>query len=180
MLYITKDGSCTLYSEQFNEHYHSIHGAVQEANHVFINAGLNYFENKTKLTIFEMGFGTGLNALLSLLKKSPKQEIIYHSIELYPLQKEAFKDLNYGSDLKQQQLYIQQFHESPWDQDLSLAADFKLRKINADIKQYIFETKYDLIYFDAFSPSHQDELWTEDIFKKIKEFTYRWCCGIRW
>jgi tRNA U34 5-methylaminomethyl-2-thiouridine-forming methyltransferase MnmC len=167
MITLSNDGSQTVFSEQFNEHYHSIHGAYTEAMHVFINAGLDLFSDKENLTIFEMGFGTGLNAFLTLQHKSPTQNIIYHSIDLYPLKKDLYTQLNYGQSNELQNLFIQQFHDSHWNTELKINENFYLSKIHNDILNYPLTAQYDLVYFDAFSPRHQENCWSKALFEKI-------------
>jgi len=163
----TNDGSQTLYSEQFNEHYHSIHGAKSEAMHVFIKHGLEQFKDKESIAIFEMGFGTGLNAYLSLKHKAKHQTVFYHSIDLYPLESEVFEQLQVEPDLDQNDSFIKDFHHSPWEQRLPLTDSYTLLKSKADITTINLDLYYDLIYFDAFSPRHQEECWAEHIFNTL-------------
>jgi len=165
---LTEDGSHTIYIPELNEHYHSTHGAIQEAIHVYINAGLN-FSDKNPIRLLEIGFGTGLNAYLTLAEaEKNNRSIIYHSIERYPVEKEQLEILNYPDliDFENQNLF-EKLHEAKWNVSVDISENFKLKKINDDLKKINFSDRYDLIYFDAFAPDIQPELWTVDIFKKL-------------
>lgn len=165
----TKDGSSSLYVPSLDENYHSVNGAVQESMHVFIHAGLLAI-NKKKLTIFEMGFGTGLNCLLSLLYKKDEQHISYNTIELHPLDTEIVKQLNYPQALSLGSAHSKVFedmHAAPWGTQAALADSFTFRKTQSDIQSYHFEPGIDLVYFDAFGPDFVPEQWDEKIFAKI-------------
>ena len=155
---VTADGTVTLHVAHLNENYHSLNGAMQESMHVFIRNGLNYFPDTKALSIFEVGFGTGLNCLLTkILATSP---IVYHAIELHPLKDELLQKLNYAenpSDKNQFEL----IHAISWNEEKELSNNFKLKKIKGDLTSYQPESKYDLIYFDAFSPVAQPEMWTK-------------------
>lgn len=161
----SKDGSHTLFVPELNEHYHSVNGAVQESMHVFIQAGFNQL-NQDSLNILEFGFGTGLNAFLTLINRGEKS-IYYHSMEKYPVNKEAVAKLNYNSlfDCK----YSAQFevlHASVWDKEEVVDDRFLLYKQQCDFKTVKLDHKYHLIYFDAFAPEVQPKLWSKDIFQK--------------
>lgn len=160
----TADGSQTIYSGQFGETYHSVNGAIAESMHVFIHAGLLKCHKK-ELTIFEVGFGTGLNALLSLQTARQNNLVInYHSIELYPLKESITSQLEYsGHD----PVSFKALHQAPWNQVSSLAPYFNLHKIQGSMLDYEPNYLIDLVYFDAFSPASQPELWSEDIFKQL-------------
>ena len=164
---LTEDGSSTLYRPDLDEHYHSIHGAVQESMHVFIDAGLKKCTSNS-LKIMEIGFGTGLNALLTILNADNKQ-IIYHTIEKYPLNKDIINDINYPYIINSEKAanYFKKIHETPWNTDCNIDTNFILKKIEVDLLEHNFEEGYDLIYFDAFAPNKQPELWNEDIFQKL-------------
>jgi len=169
-LKITKDGSHTFYMPDLDEHYHSTHGAVQESNHVFLNAGFHFCE-KNPIHILEIGFGTGLNCFLTLLESlKTNRKVIYHSIELYPLEKEHVNSLNYADKNNQvQKDLFTSLHKSEWNSDVEFTDNFTLRKLLGDLKTYEFANKYDLVYFDAFAPEVQADLWTEEIFTKINK-----------
>ena len=169
---LTEDGSHTIFIPELNEHYHSTHGAIQEAMHIYINAGLR-FVDKNPIRILEIGFGTGLNTYLSLVEaENAKKPIIYHSLERYPIEEEQLKVLNYPDLIKfvKRDLF-KKLHEIEWNQSCEISNNFSLKKISGDLKQVDFEDKYDLIFFDAFAPDIQPELWTETIFKKLYDCT---------
>ncbi len=169
---LTEDGSHTIFIPELNEHYHSTHGAIQEAMHVYINAGLK-FSDKNPVRILEIGFGTGLNAYLSLVEaENNNRNIVYHSLERYPVEKEQLKVLNYPDQIDfEDKILFNKLHETEWNQTYKISNNFSLKKINGDLKQIDFKDKYDLIYFDAFAPDIQPELWTETIFKKLYYYT---------
>jgi len=165
---ITEDGSHTIYLSKLDEHYHSMHGAIQESEHVFISHGFNYL-NRTQIRILEIGFGTGLNALLTL-RESIKvgAGIHYHAVEKYPLTSSEYPGLNYEPFLHGiPDGILQKMHQVPWGQNVELMANFTIHKEQADFREMEPEGRFDLIYFDAFAPEKQPELWSEDIFLKI-------------
>jgi len=164
----TTDNSNSLYSDIFKEHYHSTHGAINESKHIYIDSGLIYLKLKT-INIFEVGFGTGLNAFLSYIEgKQHRLKINYTSIEKFPINKKTAQKLNYAKILlpKQQDLFMK-LHESDWNKKVQIDDTFTLTKIHSDLKDYLFTDDFDLVYFDAFSPETQPELWSKDIFQKI-------------
>ncbi len=165
----TNDNSHTLYIPELNEHYHSVHGAIQESQHVFINAGMNYL-NRNSVKIFEVGFGTGLNALLTYLNAT-KNNILtyYHSIELNPLPEKIYKKLNFTDILGIDNNIFKQLHELKWDDMHQLTPNFSILKIHNDIINYYIDDEYDIIYFDAFGPEVQPEIWEEYLFMKLFE-----------
>ena len=166
---MTKDGSPTLYVAELDEHYHSIHGALQESLHVFIDAGLRA-RNQTQVSILEIGFGTGLNALLTAIEaENLNLKVEYTGIEKYPVTVDELARLNFDelpSILPSLQL-LNNMHEVPWNKPIEITAHFTLTKRQQDFKQIDDIEKFDLIYFDAFAPSAQPNLWTEDIFKRM-------------
>lgn len=165
----TEDGSHTLIIPELNEHYHSIHGAIQESMHVFIQAGFDQLSNASKLSILEIGFGTGLNALLTYIQSKVSGQLIeYCTIEKYPLVKEEFMQLNYASilnDYPSDLLY--RLHNAPWEKPTALDSKFTLLKLHQDLLHLQTDKTFDLVYFDAFGPDKQPDLWTEAIFKTI-------------
>lgn len=166
---ITEDGSSSLYVPSLNEAYHSIHGAIQESEHIFIAAGLNaeIFSSMKNIKIFEVGFGTGLNALLTIIYA--KNRIInYHTIELYPLQEFEWKQLNYSVLEKKNKQIFYDLHQSPWEIITNITDSFTLLKNNIAMQNIsLSENEYDLVYFDAFSPDSQPEMWSESVFLTI-------------
>ena len=166
-LFKTKDGSHTLYRQDLNEYYHSIHGAIQESQHVYINSGLKCI-SKPIISVFEMGFGTGLNTILSLIEAEKTNKIlIYDSIEKFPLTPGTISILNYPYLLPPE--YREEFfaiHHGKWNEKLHFK-NMQLTKIMDDFLNYEFTNCYDLIYYDAFGPEKQPELWSAEIFHKI-------------
>jgi len=164
---LTSDLSPTLYSEEFEQTYHSHHGAISESMHVFIQNGLEkwLFSGKKKLRIFEMGFGTGLNAALTwqyALKYD--LEIEYETIELFPVNANLICDFKtLDEDLNQK---IQILHKIDWEKQFDFR-QFQFTKKRVSLIDYASDILFDLIYFDAFSPNAQPELWTESIFEKM-------------
>jgi tRNA U34 5-methylaminomethyl-2-thiouridine-forming methyltransferase MnmC len=172
----TGDGSHTLFSTRFNEHYHSIHGAVQESQHVFIAAGLRPLlaANPTStrpLRVFEMGFGTGLNALLTALEPS-ERPIDYLSVEAYPLGPEQWPALNFCDQLSDPACaaYLRALHEAPWGQQVAITPRFVLQKHAQPLATFQPQGTIDLIYWDAFAPTVQPELWTAEVCRQL----YAW------
>ncbi len=164
----TEDGSNTLFVPELDEHYHSTHGAVQESNHVFIKKGLEEFQQK-EISIFEVGFGTGLNAILSYeFAEAHDKKLYYHSVEKYPLAANVVDKLNYNGFLSESSTKVfQTIHNVEWEVEVEISSFFKLKKIEADLTSFQTERQFDLIYFDAFAPSKQSEMWTEKIFQQM-------------
>lgn len=162
----TSDGSKTLYVSHWDECYHSVHGAHQESMHVFIDKGLNAVKAHS-IRIVEYGFGTGLNALLSVLAcENSKRFIHYTGLEKYPVSKEEWNAVEYGRNRHEIELFTQ-LHEAEWNRDVPLNPFFTLHKIETDFATApIEDASIDLIYYDAFAPSAQPELWTEEAFKR--------------
>lgn len=168
----TEDGSPTLYNETLGEHYHSIHGAIQESIHIFIRAGFNAVEKKSAvINILEIGFGTGLNALLTFKEAAIySNKINYVAIEPIILDKTIYSQLNYADlllDKTLQDVFIN-MHEIPWNHPHYISEQFILHKIEGKLEDVeLAENSFDLVYFDAFSPDIQAELWDVEIFKAI-------------
>ena len=165
---LTKDGSNTIFLPEIKETYHSKYGAVEEANHVFIKNGFNFF-NKSSLKIFEMGFGTGLNCLLSVIN-SIKYEVLvdYHTIEPFPVKREVLNDLNYISIIGDEYFDLyKKIHDVNWETNNIITENFSLTKNQLTIQGYSFKKKYfDVIFYDAFGPRVQPDLWSFDVLKK--------------
>lgn len=169
----TRDGSHTIEIPALQAAYHSYHGAIQESMHVYINAGLLPLLNKQYpcIEILEIGFGTGLNALLSLMQaEEANQKIHYTAVELYPLRPNEFTVLNYCEQLGRQDLFpvFQSMHECEWEKSIAITPSFTLKKIQVNLASLPDLEPARLVYFDAFAPSSQPELWTTEIFRKIK------------
>lgn len=169
----TKDHSPTLYVAQLDEHYHSIHGALQESRHVFLRAGLDKLDFQQELSILEFGFGTGLNALLTAQAAQEKgMQIDYHGLEKYPLAEEEWRSLRYDQDhgvLNAKELF-QSLHQCGWEEWQRINKHFRLYKEQVDFRAATLPPAYyHLVYFDAFAPSAQPELWTSALFSRIFE-----------
>ncbi|MGM9795536.1 MAG: tRNA (5-methylaminomethyl-2-thiouridine)(34)-methyltransferase MnmD [Candidatus Aphodosoma sp.] len=162
----TKDGSNTLYIQEIDEHYHSIKGAMTESQHIFINCGLKHID-KSNIDIFEVGFGTGLNTILTLIHSRDKH-ISYTTIEKYPLQLEVIKDIEYSTIFNPTDYSLfERLHTLEWNNYIEITPSFKFRKLKADLTTISLTDYYDVIYFDAFSPEKQPEMWSEEVLKKI-------------
>ena len=163
----TADGSNTIRIEDWDEQYHSVHGAIAEAYHVFIEHGLNYHPHPS-IHILEMGFGTGLNALITFLEsKKSNRQIQYTGVEAYPVSTEEWRQLNYPEELGLETPSVEIFkrmHESDWEKWVDISDAFRLLKTNRNMEVYQALQKYDLIYFDAFGYRVQPELWSEGVF----------------
>lgn len=167
----TKDGSSTLYNCELKEHYHSTFGAIQESRHVFIKTGLDHLSSKLEtINVFEVGFGTGLNALLTLLWASKNEkQVNYVGIEAYPISLKTAEELDYPQLLNvDAELFIRMHSASHEKVPLSASFNFTL-VIGLIQKIQLKESFYDIIFFDAFSPETQPELWTESLFKKLNK-----------
>lgn len=170
-LFKTADGSYTLHLPEWDEQYHSKHGAIAEALHVFIMEGFQYWfsENEaTSVAILEIGFGTGLNAFLTFLETGKQgYNVHYTGVEAYPLALAEIKKLNYTSHLNASEEIFLQMHRCPWGEPWGIAENFQLTKQRKFFSEISDENRFDLIYFDAFGIRVQPELWTEAIFQKM-------------
>lgn len=169
-LKITADGSKTIYVPEIDEQYHSGHGALQEAMHVYIEHGIRSSTLPHELTIFEMGFGTGLNAFLSLIEaESTQRKIQYHGIEAYPIENELVTNLEYEKLLNSDyESVFFKMHQVPWDEKHQLTTFFSVQKIHAKIETYtIIPNSFDIVFYDAFGPRAQEELWHIDVLSKM-------------
>jgi tRNA U34 5-methylaminomethyl-2-thiouridine-forming methyltransferase MnmC len=165
----TADGSKTLFIEELDEHYHSIHGALAESRHVFIEAGLKFID-KDEIYILEIGFGTGLNLLTTLeANETLKKRIFYTGVEAYPVLTEEVNKLSYENlDIPEPvQSLIPEIHDALWEKNHSITSLLSLKKEEKKFQEIRNQNEFDLIYFDAFAPSAQPELWTEDVFKNM-------------
>ena len=165
---LTEDGSHTLYNEKMNETYHSTHGAIQEANHVFILNGIRAVLNKD-ISILEVGFGTGLNAYLTYdfaLKNN--MNILYTGLETFPLSKEIINQLNYKSEIPNFDLEVfSEIHKSKWNIKNKIKSNFILNKVHVSLQDFTSNDKFDIIYYDALGPRAQKEMWEKSLFEKL-------------
>lgn len=169
---VTADGSSTVYVSGLDITYHSTHGAIQESEHIYINAGLDHFRQKypakEHISVFEMGFGTGLNALLSCLYATSNNiSINYEAVDKYPLTRDEVGILNYSDMIPGTSEILQQLHMTESGTPTLIQNKFSLIKINEDIRSFRPSGNYDVVFYDAFAPDIQPDLWTEDIFSKL-------------
>ena len=176
-LLLTNDGSHTLMVEELNETYHSRHGAIQESEHVFIKNGFRHIlgiHPGKLIRIFELGLGTGLNALLTALEsKKLAVPVEYTSIEPFPVSEEIIDQLNYHKLIKNPAVkdYFDRIHSQDWDIYNNIHPFFKFRKVHTTIQKYAGKNEYfQVVYYDAFAPNKQPEMWQSGILQKIYNF----------
>jgi tRNA U34 5-methylaminomethyl-2-thiouridine-forming methyltransferase MnmC len=167
----TSDHSHSIAVPAMNVTYHSTHGAIQESMHVFIEAGYNHIAgNKNGISIFEMGFGTGLNALLTIAAAEKKQQKVYYeTVETEPLEASMYSRLNYCKQLNRPDLQplFELLHGADWNGPVELTPYFSFKKNLITLTEFSGDCLFDLIYFDAFAPEVQPDLWTTGVFKKL-------------
>jgi len=172
-LIITADGSHTIAVPELNETYHSLHGAIQESNHVFIKNGLEHWQHITGLAhakVFEVGFGTGLNALLTFsFSEKHKISISYETIEAHPILAEEALLLNYPDKIDDPlaKIWFEKMHSCPWNRWADISSLGKLKKIHGLLEHFQPDGCIDICYFDAFAPSKQPEMWDVSILEKV-------------
>ena len=158
---LTADGSKTVYSERFGEHYHSKFGAINEAMHVFIGAGYLEIPAKEVVSVLEIGFGTGLNALLTLqYAEKLRQFTYYETIELFPVEEIIVREFSDDEN-------FQKLHSAAWESLVEITPYFNLHKRQSDLLRTVFSRSYDVVYFDAFSPTTQPEMWSREVFMNL-------------
>jgi tRNA U34 5-methylaminomethyl-2-thiouridine-forming methyltransferase MnmC len=169
-IHLTQDGSHTLFATQYGVSYHSRYGAIQESRHVFIEAGLHpLLITRRPAAVLEFGLGAGLNAFLTFLGAENQQvPIYYESLEAYPISLEQARTLNYP-DLLGHAAVFTAIHEAPWDAVQSLSPCFQLKKVRTRFEDYTNSSRFDLIYFDAFAPGAQPELWETPLLRVAVE-----------
>lgn len=168
----TGDGSTTIHLVEWNEQYHSKHGAIQEAYHVFINKGLHFFcskQSQEKISILEIGFGTGLNALITAIESyNLDRKISYVGVEAYPIAQEEMDQLNYAQLLpNSKDNLFRKLHSTPWEVESEITSNFSLKKQQMLFSEIKDKNAFDIIYFDAFGARVQPELWTAEMFQII-------------
>lgn len=166
--HLTSDGSSTLYSHLHKAHYHSLNGAFQESKHIFIENGFDSI-NLQEPIILEVGLGTGLNAALTAYYAlMEKRKVVYKGVDLYPIDEETIRKLNYSTFLPDTIGVIwEQIVFANWNSTIPINEYFTLTKTCSDFTQIILNDKFDIVYFDAFAPEDQPEMWTFDIFQKL-------------
>ena len=170
----TRDGSHTIFDPEHGEHFHSIHGARQESMHVFIHAGFTS-HTISPVSVLEMVFCSGLNAWLTCMEaRETKRKTMYHTLEKYPLSDEIAVKLNYSeNETPENTAFFHKIHSAGWEVEEEIHEYFTIKKVQADIAGVKFSGKYDVIFYDAFSPAVQPELWTYDIFSALFRHTNR-------
>ncbi|HLP96423.1 MAG TPA: tRNA (5-methylaminomethyl-2-thiouridine)(34)-methyltransferase MnmD [Saprospiraceae bacterium] len=167
------DGSHTILSDIYNVTYHSKHGAITETDHVFIGMGLHWkATEKNEISVLEVGFGTGLNAFMSWLEAERRGwKLHYQSLETHPISAEEAADLNYPKMLDEptRSSDFMRLHKAAWDQPLVLSDHFTLEKKLLRLQDFVPDRTYDVIFFDAFAPQAQPELWEEVIFARLAQ-----------
>jgi tRNA U34 5-methylaminomethyl-2-thiouridine-forming methyltransferase MnmC len=169
-LILTADGSHSLFVPALNEHYHSVHGAIQESLHVFLRMGFDEIRHiRPAVRVLEIGFGTGLNAWLTLLAATDTQ-VHYTSIEAYPVNVQQAVQLNYPASegAHGDATVFVNMHEAVWNEPVAVTPAFTLQKLHTTLDAFVpAQDEFDLIYFDAFAPRVQPELWTQEVFEKM-------------
>lgn len=171
----TADGSNTLFNKELNETYHSVKGALTESLHVFVKEGFQYFISQkstlinNSLNVLEVGFGTGLNAILTFNEAQKNNlKISYDALENNPLPFDFVKKLDYDSSLSDyEKSAFNKMHLSNWNETIDITENFTLTKMNQSLSDFNTDSIYQVIYFDAFGPEKQPEMWTESVFKKM-------------
>ena len=167
----TEDGSHSLLNDSLNETYHSTHGAIQESIHVFIRNGLQFFANKkSEIKVFEVGFGTGLNAFLAIqFSIEHKIKVDYTSIETFPIHWSLASQLNYADliSFENGKTLFEKIHQCEWNKEIQINEFFSLTKLHQTIQSTILKDEnFDVVFFDAFAPSKQPELWELSVLEK--------------
>jgi len=173
-LIVTKDGSHSVAIPDLEVSYHSVFGALQESLHVFIESGLKHWFNlhstASRCVIFEMGFGTGLNALLTIIEAKKLQcNVLYEAVEAFPLEEAITQKLNYCEALAQEswQPVFESLHSCEWNKTQEISDGFSFKKIHAALADYTPTGPVNIIFYDAFAPAAQPELWTKEVFEQL-------------
>ena len=169
----TRDGSSTIYNHELNETYHSMNGAITESQHVFMKEGLDHcYQTKasgTEIKVFEVGFGTGLNAFLSIEWAGLNHMLVYYeSIEAYPLDAKMISGLNYFIKDEVNRQVLESLHSCSWNERISLTDHFTIKKVEGKLGHFSPVQEYfDIVFYDAFAPSKQPEMWDFQIISKV-------------
>lgn len=166
----TKTGESTLYIASIDETYHSRNGAISEALHVFLKEGMQ--RTTGNIELLEIGFGTGLNALITAQYAAKTgRKVQYHTLEPFQVPFDLIQKIDYGKLLEDPTLFAQ-LHDAPWEEKIKISEYFTLHKTTQKLEYVTLITnRYDVLYFDAFAPKKQPELWTLDIFNKLYRAT---------
>ena len=165
----TADGSSSIYLEEMDEHYHSKHGAIAESEHIFVKNGLLSKRTVNSIDIFEVGMGTGLNVMTSLKATNTYNlNVNYSAIEAFPIKLEELKHINFDSELEMDASLFDKIHTSKWNEPIEFFPNFFLTKYFVKMQELDLQKDlFDIIYFDAFAPEKQPEMWTEEIFERL-------------
>lgn len=169
----TKDGSKTIRIEDWDEHYHSIHGAIQEAMHVYIQAGLEHYMRvnpEDSITVLEAGFGTGLNALLTgLWAEKNSITLDYIGLEAYPISKKEIEALDYPKVLQEKESpsIYDRIHQASWEEWVDISKGVRLQKQQLFFSDLNLNHEADVVFYDAFGPRVQPELWEAPVFERF-------------
>ena len=170
-IYLTEDGSSTLKHSLLGDSYHSTGGALSESQHVYIGAGFDYIESN-EISVFEMGFGTGLNCALTLRRAAQRNIAVdYHAVELYPIDVEVVEGLNYFREDAVMRAMFESLHTARWNDAVQISENFSLTKYHDSLERVKPNKVFDLIYFDAFAYDTQPELWSRDVFEQMAAMT---------
>lgn len=166
---ITADGSATIYVPHLDEHYHSVKGALTESLHIFRDCAFLHYPITTpqRLRVLEIGFGTGLNAVVTAMASDDSRQAHYISLELYPVECEMIEKLNYGAIVDND--LLMSLHRAPWESIEHISPNFALEKRKCDFTKCELPKGIDVVYFDAFAPEKQPEMWSEELFTRIFE-----------
>ncbi len=161
----TADGSATLFVKELDEHYHSVKGALTESNHIFRDSAFLYRADGSPLRLLEVGFGTGLNAAVTAMVADAEHPVHYISLEKYPVLPETLRQLQYG-ELVDGEL-LDKIHAAPWNTSAKITPWFTLEKRECDYTSDPLPEGVDIVYFDAFAPEKQPDMWTEEAFRRL-------------
>lgn len=169
----TADGSATLFVKEMDEHYHSVKGALTESNHIFRDSAFLYRADGSPLRLLEVGFGTGLNAAVTAMVADTSRPVHYITLEKYPVSEDILRQLNYG-ELVDSEL-LEKIHAAPWDEAVEVIPGFILEKRQSDYTEDLLPEGIDVVYFDAFAPEKQPDMWTQGAFERLVGIMNRGC-----
>ncbi len=169
----TADGSATLFVKEMDEHYHSVKGALTESNHIFRDSAFLYRADGSPLRLLEVGFGTGLNAAVTAMVADSSQPVHYITLEKYPVSEDILRQLNYG-ELVDSEL-LEKIHAAPWNEAVEVIPGFVLEKRVSDYTMDPLPEGIDVVYFDAFAPEKQPDMWTQGAFERLVGIMNRGC-----
>jgi tRNA U34 5-methylaminomethyl-2-thiouridine-forming methyltransferase MnmC len=169
----TADGSATLFVKEMDEHYHSVKGALTESNHIFRDSAFLYRADGSPLRLLEVGFGTGLNAAVTAMVADTSRPVHYITLEKYPVSEDILRQLSYG-ELVDSAL-LSKIHAAPWDEPVEVIPGFILEKRQSDYTEDLLPEGIDVVYFDAFAPEKQPDMWTQGAFERLVGIMNRGC-----